>query len=102
VDARKTLGEYKKKVEPVLEAFFERVISENEKTDKNIADAMKHARKITMSGGKRARAAFMYYGYLAAGGENKKEMLKTSISIELIHSFLLMHDDVIDRDGLRH
>lgn len=102
MDAKKTLGEYKKKVEPVLEAFFERVISENEKTDKNIADAMKHARKITMSGGKRARAAFMYYGYLAAGGKNKKEMLKTSISIELIHSFLLMHDDVIDRDELRH
>lgn len=102
MDAKKTLAEYKQKVEPELEAFFEKVISENRKSDKNIADALSHAKKITMSGGKRARAAFMYYGYLAAGGKNKKEMLKASISIELIHSFLLMHDDVIDCDELRH
>jgi len=102
VDARKTLGEYKRKVEPELEAFFEKVIFENRKSDKNIAEALAHARKITMSGGKRARAAFMYYGYLAAGGKNKKEMIRASMSIELIHSFLLMHDDVIDCDELRH
>ena len=102
VDAKKTLAGFKEKVEPEMEAFFERVISENEKSDKNIASAMRHARKITMSGGKRARAAFMYYGYLAAGGEDKKEMLKVSISIELIHAFLLMHDDIIDCDELRH
>jgi len=102
VDAKKTLVDFKAKVDPEVEAFFVRTIAETKKVDDNIAAALEHARKITTSGGKRARAAFMYYGYLAAGGKNKKEIIKTSVSIELIHTFLLIHDDIIDRDGLRH
>jgi len=102
VDAKKTLVEFKKMVDPEIQAYFKRVIGETEKVDKNISEAVKYARKIVMSGGKRARAAFMYYGYIAAGGKEKKKMIKASVSIELIHAFLLIHDDVIDRDELRH
>lgn len=102
MDAKSVLVEFKKKVEPEMEAFFARVIAENRKIDENIADAISYARKITMSGGKRARAAFMYFGYIAAGGKEKEKIIKASVSIELIHSFLLMHDDIIDRDSLRH
>ena len=102
MDAKKTLVEFKAKVDPEIEAYFKRVIEETEKVDKNITDSIKYARKITLAGGKRARAAFMYFGYLAAGGKEKAKIIKASVSIELIHSFLLIHDDVIDRDGLRH
>jgi geranylgeranyl diphosphate synthase type I len=102
MDAKIALVEYKKKVDLEMEAYFARVIAETEKVDRNIAAALKYVRKITMSGGKRARAAFMYYGYLAAGGTEKKKIIKASVSIELIHAFLLIHDDVIDRDGIRH
>ncbi|MDO8240926.1 MAG: polyprenyl synthetase family protein [Candidatus Moranbacteria bacterium] len=102
MDARKALAEFKQKVDPELDAFFDRVIAENEKVDRNITDAIKYARKITMSGGKRARAAFIYYGYLAAGGKEKKKIIEASVCIELIHSYLLMHDDIIDQDELRH
>ena len=101
-DAKKLLLEFKQKVDPMLDAFFERVIAENKDVDKNITDAIKYARKITMSGGKRARAAFVYYGYISAGGKERKKIIQASISIELIHSFLLMHDDIIDKDSLRH
>ena len=102
MDARKALAEYKEKIDPVLDVFFDRIIAENSKVDENIVDAIKYARKITMSGGKRARAAFIYYGYLAAGGKEKKKIIEASASIELIHSYLLMHDDIIDQDDLRH
>lgn len=102
MDAKKTLAEFKKKIDPEITAYFKRVIDETKKVDTNIVDAIRYAEKIIMSGGKRARAAFMYYGYIAAGGKERKKMLKTSASIELIHAFLLIHDDVIDRDGLRH
>jgi geranylgeranyl diphosphate synthase type I len=101
-DAKKSLLEFKQKVDLVLDAFFEQVIAENKDIDKNITDAIAYAQKITMSGGKRARAAFVYYGYIAAGGKERKKITQASISIELIHSFLLMHDDIIDRDSLRH
>jgi geranylgeranyl diphosphate synthase type I len=57
---------------------------------------------MTLAGGKRLRPAFMYYGYLAAGGDDRERLLKTAVAVELIHTFLLIHDDIIDRDALRH
>jgi geranylgeranyl diphosphate synthase type I len=102
MDAKKALLEFKQKIDPELEKFFQEVITENKKIDTDIAIAIDYARQITMAGGKRARAAFMYYGYLAAGGSDKKAIIKASMSIELIHSFLLIHDDIIDKDGVRH
>lgn len=102
MDAKKALSSYKQKIDPQMDIFFQKVIAENNKIDTNIADALECVRKITMSGGKRARAAFMYYGYIAAGGKEKKKIIKASLCIELIHSFFLIHDDIIDQDNLRH
>lgn len=102
MDAQKTLKDFKEKIDPEIEKYLSRIIKETEKVDENVADALRHVRKIILSGGKRARAALMFYGYLAAGGKNFKEMLKTSVSIELIHIFLLIHDDIIDEDIFRH
>src|SRR5665647_1286640 len=102
MDAKQALADYKKKVDVEIEKYFQKTITGAEETDKIIAVALKYVRKIIMSGGKRARAAFMYYGYLAAGGKNFKEIIKASVSIELVHAFLLMHDDIIDQDEKRH
>lgn len=96
------LAEFKKKVDPEIEKYFERAIKEALERDRDIADALRHSKKIIMSGGKRARAAFMYYGYLAAGGKDLEKILRASVSIELIHLFLLVHDDIMDQDEKRH
>lgn len=102
MDAKETLVEFKKKVDPEIEKYFNDAIKETEKIDRNVAGSLKQAKKIIMAGGKRARAAFMYYGYLAADGQDVRRMLHTSMSIELIHLFLLIHDDIIDKDDKRH
>jgi len=102
MDAKKTLADLKKKVDVEMEEYLLRTIKEAEEIDETIAIALRYVRKIIMEGGKRARAAFMCYGYLAAGGKNFKEITKASVSIELIHAFLLMHDDIIDQDEKRH
>lgn len=96
------LTDFKKKIDPEIAGYFDQVIKESAKIDRSITEALRHSKKIIMSGGKRARAAFMYYGYLAAGGKELKKILKASISIELIHLYLLIHDDIIDCDGKRH
>jgi geranylgeranyl diphosphate synthase, type I len=96
------LAEFKKKIDPEISGYLDRVIKESEEVDRGITDALRHSKKIIMSGGKRARGAFMYYGYLSAGGKELKKILKASVSIELIHSFLLIHDDIIDQDATRH
>lgn len=98
----KFLFNFKKEVDRELKAYLDKKIKEIEKLDFFAADLLRHARKIILSGGKRLRPAFMYWGYLAGEGKERKKILKTSISIELVHNFLLMHDDIIDRGQKRH
>ncbi len=98
----KTLASFKAKLDKEIEKYFDIVIKETVQRDALMADAVKYVKQTVLAGGKRLRPAFMYYGYLAAGGEEKEKILRTSVSIELVHTFLLIHDDIIDRDKKRH
>lgn len=51
--------------------------------------------------GKKLRGAYVYFGYLASGGDDKKKILDLCASIELIHSYFLIHDDIMDQDSIR-
>ncbi len=96
------LKSYKARLDPKIEAYFDNVLKEAAKEDDLVSEALGHARDIVLAGGKRLRSAFMYYGYLGAGGTEEEKILETSVSVELIHAFLLVHDDIIDRDDIRH
>lgn len=102
VDIQNVLADFKVKINKEIEIYFDRAIRDSSRRDVFIADALKYVKKATLSGGKRLRAAFMYYGYLAAGGKERQKILKTAVSIELIHMFLLIHDDIMDKDDRRH
>ena len=71
------------------------------KIDPQYAIFIKILEEFTMRGGKRIRPAFMYFSYLACGGEDKVEIMKAARSVELLQTFLLMHDDLADRSDLR-
>lgn len=96
------LETFKKKIDKEIEAFFDRVIRETSKKDPFVTDNLRYAKKMAMAGGKRIRPALMYWGYIGSGGEEKEKIIKASVAIELIHLFLLIHDDIIDRDSKRH
>lgn len=57
--------------------------------------------RYVMGGGKRLRPQLMCWGYQGAGGTDDLAIKQASVSIELIHSYLLIHDDIIDRDETR-
>ena len=63
---------------------------------------MRDLENFVMSSGKRIRPVLFYFGYVLAGGKDRKEALKASISVELMHSYFLIHDDIMDRDDFRH
>lgn len=92
----------KEKIDKEIKDFFEEIIRETRGRDKFIAEELEYVKKVILSGGKRLRPAFMYYGYLAASGKEKEKIIKASVSVELIHCFLLIHDDIVDRDKKRH
>lgn len=102
MDFIEKLTKLKKEIDEELQRYLSVVIKKTEKQDKETAKILKQAEKIIMSGGKRIRPILMYFGYVAAGGKDKKKIIKAAIGIELIHNFLLMHDDVMDHGQKRH
>jgi len=64
---------------------------------KILYDAAKH---IIQPGGKRIRPLLCVLSCRAVNGKDK-DALKTAAAIELIHTFTLIHDDIMDRDDFR-
>lgn len=102
MDVQRTLKDFKARLDPKIAAYFDMTIKRMQAEDFLVAEAISQVKDLTLAGGKRLRPAFMYYGYLAAGGHEEEILLDTTVAIELIHMFLLIHDDIIDRDDLRH
>lgn len=102
MDIQAYLKDFKAKFDPKLSAYFDAQIAEVRREDQLVAEALEHVKVIILAGGKRLRPAFMLAGYEAAGGEDTERLMDTAIAAELLHMFLLIHDDIIDRDALRH
>ncbi|MDQ5914037.1 MAG: geranylgeranyl diphosphate synthase, type, partial [Patescibacteria group bacterium] len=58
--------------------------------------------RLVLSGGKRTRPKIMLLTYRAFGGSSSKGVLEIAAAMELFHQFLLIHDDIIDRDFVRY
>lgn len=91
----------KNRVEQYLERFFDLKIKKLRQVDAIAAELCEQVRDFTLNGGKRIRALLIEYGYSMAGGKNIKLAMKVAAAFEVIHSFLLIHDDVIDRSDIR-
>lgn len=48
------------------------------------------------AGGKRLRPSFCVWGYRAAGGRQDGRIIAAAASLELLHTFALVHDDIMD------
>lgn len=96
------LQAYKKKLDPFLQEYFLAKKNQAKKLDPLAVRTIKLIERFVLAGGKRIRPALVYYGYLASGGKEEEKIIKASMAIELIHAFLLIHDDIIDRDVTRH
>jgi len=102
MDAIKLLKNYKKRVDSFLKEYFNRKIKQAEDNDPLTVHAVEVIADFVLAGGKRIRPALVYYGYLAAGARSSRKIVEASMGIELTHAFLLIHDDIIDRDAKRH
>lgn len=102
MQALELLKNFKKRFEPQLEVYFAEKLRQAGEIDPVAEEAVEMIKDYTLSGGKRIRPAMMYFGFLAAGGQDGEKILKVSMSMELLHSFLLIHDDIIDKDASRH
>src|SRR5207302_6720045 len=52
--------------------------------------------RLVRAGGKRIRPVFCYWGHRAAGGADGPEIVRAGAAIELLHTFAIVHDDILD------
>ncbi|RLF27400.1 MAG: polyprenyl synthetase family protein, partial [Thermoplasmata archaeon] len=98
MDLRSELGRRKSLVEGRLREFFE---ERRGKLDGILREALDALEDLTLRGGKRVRASLVMMGYRAATGEEPGQILDPAAAVELLQSYLLIHDDVMDRSDLR-
>lgn len=53
------------------------------------------------AGGKRLRPALVFHAYRACGGVDEARALRLALSTELLHTYLLIHDDIMDHAEVR-
>jgi geranylgeranyl diphosphate synthase type I len=59
-------------------------------------------RDLVLAGGKRLRPAFCHWAYVGAGGQGTDTaVVDAGAALELLHTFALVHDDVMDGSDLR-
>jgi geranylgeranyl diphosphate synthase type I len=54
-----------------------------------------------LQGGKRLRAAFLYWGYRAGGGPDTGAVIRAATAMEFFQAAALLHDDVMDDSDTR-
>jgi geranylgeranyl diphosphate synthase type I len=70
--------------------------------DAGLVEPLDSLRRLVAAGGKRIRPAFCQCGYLAAGGTAAAEaVVDAGAALELLHTFALIHDDIIDGSARR-
>lgn len=100
MNAKNYLKAYSQKANKFFDSFFLKKKALAKKIDPDLANILQVFQDYS-KGGKKARGALTVLGYEACGGKNIEAILPISCGIELFHNFLLIHDDIIDRDTER-
>ncbi|MFY9586963.1 MAG: polyprenyl synthetase family protein [Actinomycetota bacterium] len=89
------------RVDAVLERFLAARRTALADADPLAAELVDELRRVVVAGGKRLRPLFCYWGFAAAGGKDDDEIVAAAASLELLHTFAIIHDDVMDRSPRR-
>jgi len=103
--ARRRLKKTAKKIDSKLQKYFDTQIKKPfgvSAAQKRISkDALEKIKDHCLRPAKRLRASLMIAGYQLLDGTNYDKILDASLSIELVHTALLIHDDIMDQDEIR-
>lgn len=89
-------------IEAMLDAYCSEKITLAKTIDERYAVLWHEIRRYLLAGGKRMRPRLVLLAYQGYGGTDTKNMLSIAAAWELLHACLLVHDDIIDRDTIRH
>src|SRR5690606_13901655 len=88
-------------LDALLQAFVDERRIEVQGIDPSLTEVVDEIGGLVAAGGKRLRPAFVYWGHRATGAGHEPEVLLPAGAVELLHTFALLHDDVMDRSASR-
>lgn len=93
---------FRDRVQQAIEAFLARQEEFLAPLGPDAGRLLEQAR-ITVTGGKRLRAAFCYWGHraVAAGDVDEDALVDACAALELLHASALVHDDYMDASDTR-
>ena len=94
------LENYRRQALPLLDELFHTQKEEAKKVGKLPVESLNYFHDLCRRG-KFIRGTFITLGYRLGGGTEKKKILLPSLAIELFHTAILIHDDIMDEDNLR-
>ena len=84
-----------------VDSELHRFLAERRAAVPDAAPLIHEIERVLDAGGKRLRPAFCYWGYRAAGGTHDRPIVDAAASLELLHTFAIVHDDMMDRSETR-
>ena len=102
MDLEAWMGGIRHRVDVILKRFFESKCEEATRLSPLAIELVTEVRDLTMRGGKRLRPIVAAAAYRAASGASDLEpTFEVGAALELLQSYLLIHDDWMDEDRER-
>ena len=95
-------AEFRDRVQAALDTFLDEQTTRLAALGPDASRLLDEAR-LSVSGGKRFRAAFCYWGYRAVTPEvlDEDALIRACAALELLHASALVHDDLMDASDTR-
>ncbi|MBU1130066.1 polyprenyl synthetase family protein [Patescibacteria group bacterium] len=105
MDVKKKLEKFAVVIDKKLERYWQEEVEKNFgfnlKQKELVRKMLEHSAEHNLRQAKRLRASFVYYAYLLGRKKIDVRIFKAAMSVELVHTALLMHDDFMDCDDFR-
>src|SRR4051812_34962889 len=90
------------RVEERIRVLLDTEVNRWREVDEALTAPLAALRTFVGAGGKRLRPAFCYCGFVGAGGDpGTSNVVDAAAALELVHTFALVHDDVMDGSDTR-
>jgi geranylgeranyl diphosphate synthase, type I len=100
-DIMEIINIYKKEIEFELKKFLNSKCIEAKKVSSQLYSLIRIFENFTLRGGKRLRGILTILSYTGCNKKKSNDIIKIAAAIEILHSFLLVHDDIMDDDSVR-
>lgn len=101
ISESESLNRFRSSFEPELLGWLDRKASGALAPEAESSELTSRLREFVARGGKRLRPALVSFAYRGCGGLDDGAILPVAMSTELLHTYLLIHDDIIDDAPVR-